>query len=449
MDLKKKNSLKGICAFASIFLMILSAVMVPVFVSDSFSMVVVVGTVLFCAFAILLVDFRRLNVYKYRLMYYIPVLAVGVSFLINGLLFKVVGYIAIGLVFAVILPFVHKCLSSNDTGNACLIIAKGVVFCFISFYILSVMFGPSLEVDQYTSFLANPNIIGCFASITVASLVFLLLQCKGKNNKSFYVWLLILGISISMCFFSYSRTNMLAILLQLFVVIILEAVSFFRDKERKPISRVLKKGIAILLIMTVGFAVFYLSLQYNKTIFPFTLEDFFLDGDEIVSEIGGASDDKVSFLESMQVGEERFGKGLEEKDSYAFTSGRTMIWNTYLKKITVLGHEKESLSIALADRVIEDTNAHNVYLQVAYSAGIVAGIALFIYVAIMGVELMIRNLKFIIKGDKLSNELIFLEMAFFAFAVSSLTSAGYMMFTYLPATLFWMLSYVISMKEKN
>ena len=97
---------------------------------------------------------------------------------------------------------------------------------------------------------------------------------------------------------------------------------------------------------------------------------------------------------------------------------------------------------------MENTNAHNVYIQSAYSAGLLAGIAVFIYVAIMGIELLINGLAFIFKGRELSLDKIYLITAYFAFGIASLTSAGYMMFTYLPATLFWILTYAISFKKE-
>jgi len=428
MIVKLNDKTKGTLGMIIILSMLMMSLMVPVFIFDSFSIVVMAGTGLFCLFGLLFFEFNKLNSQKYKLRYLIPLLVFGGSFLLNGFYFGVLGYVAIGAVFCVVLPLMQKVMSVSSNKNIAYIIAKGIVYGFIVFYVVSVLFGPPLGKDQYFSFLANPNIIGALSSIAVASTLNLILHKKEEKNKYVWAYIFVLGIAIAMCFFSNSRTNMLAIIIQLAIVTIVEGIGLLRSFDKKKIATYVKTIVAIILIVVIAFGFFFCSLTYFKQLInPFTLE--IIDLNNI-----------------MYISGERFGKGVGE-DVFTFSSGRTVIWLDYIENISIIGHSSESRDIGTGTRVMENTNAHNVYLQAAYSAGLLAGIAVFIYVAIIGIELLINGLAFIFKGKDLSKDKVYLITAYFAFGIASLTSAGYMMFTYLPATLFWMLTYVISFKK--
>ena len=428
MIVKLNDRVKENLGVAIILLMLMMSLMIPVFVSDSFSMVVMAGTGLFCLFGLLFFELDRLNGKGFKRRYLIPLLLFGGSFLINGFYFGVIGYIAIGIVFCVILPIMQKIMSGSSHGDIAYSISKGITYGFVVFYVVSVLFGPPLGKDQYFSFLANPNITGALASIAVASVLNVILHKKEEKNKSVWIHIFILGLAIAMCFFTNSRTNMLAVMIQLAIICVIEGVKLIKTFNKQRVMTYVKIIVAIVLIIVLAFGFFFCSLTYfKKIISPFTLEI-------------------IDLSNIMDISGERFGKGLGE-DAFAFSSGRTVIWADYIENITLLGHSSESRDIDTGTRVMENTNAHNVYIQTAYTAGLLAGIAVFIYVAIMGIELLINGLAFIFKGKELSLDKIYLITAYFAFGIASLTSAGYMMFTYLPATLFWILTYVISFKK--
>ena len=429
MIVKLNDRVKENLGMATILLILMMSLMIPVFVADSFSMVVMAGTGLFCLFGLLFFELDRLNVKGFKRRYLIPLLVFGGSFLINGFYFGVIGYIAIGIVFCVILPIMQKIMSGSSHGDIAYSISKGITYGFVVFYVVSVLFGPPLGKDQYFSFLANPNIIGGLASITAASVLNIILHKKEEKNRNVWAYIFVLGLAIAMCFFSNSRTNMLAVIIQLAIVCVIEGVKLIRTFNKQKVMTYVKIIVAIVLIIVLAFGFFFCSLTYfKKIISPFTLEI-------------------IDLSNIMDISGERFGKGLGE-DAFTFSSGRTVIWADYIENITLLGHSSESRDIDTGTRVMENTNAHNVYIQSAYSAGLLAGIAVFIYVAIMGIELLINGLAFIFKGRELSLDKIYLITAYFAFGIASLTSAGYMMFTYLPATLFWILTYAISFKKE-
>ncbi|MBR5128561.1 MAG: O-antigen ligase family protein [Firmicutes bacterium] len=430
MIVKLNDRVKENLGVAIILLMLMMSLMIPVFVSDSFSMVVMAGTGLFCLFGLLFFELDRLNSKRFKFRYLIPLLVFGGSFLINGFYFGVIGYIAIGIVFCVILPIMQKIMSGSSHGDIAYSISKGITYGFVVFYVVSVLFGPPLGKDQYFSFLANPNIIGGLASITVASVLNIILHKKEEKNRNVWAYIFVLGLAIAMCFFSNSRTNMLAVIIQLAIVCVIEGVKLIRTFNKQKVGDYAKTIVAIVLIIVLAFGFFFCSLTFVKQVIsPFTFVN-------------------IAFKDSLEISGDRFGKGLEGKDVFAFTSGRTAIWSDYIENISLLGHSSESRDIDTGTRVMENTNAHNVYIQSAYSAGLLAGIAVFIYVAIMGIELLINGLAFIFKGKELSLDKIYLITAYFAFGIASLTSAGYMMFTYLPATLFWILTYAISFKRE-
>ncbi len=429
MVVKLSDRIKGNMGSVFILLMLMMSLMIPVFVSDSFSLVVMAGTGLFCLFGLLFFELDKLKNEKFKLRYLIPLLVFGGSFLINGFYFGVLGYIAIGIVFCVILPIMQKIMVGSSYKNTAYSISKGITYGFVVFYVVSVLFGPPLGKDQYFSFLANPNIIGGLSSITVASVLNIILHKKEENSKNLWAYIFILGLGIAMCFFSNSRTNMLAIVIQLAIVCVIEGTKLVKNFDKKKIACYAKVIVAIVLIIVLAFGFFFCSLTYFKQLInPFTLEI-------------------IDLSNIMYISGERFGKGFGE-DVFTFSSGRTVIWADYIENISFLGHSSESRDIDTGTRVMEDTNAHNVYIQSAYSAGLLAGIAVFVYVAIMGIELLISGLAFIFKGRELSLDTIYLITAYFAFGIASLTSAGYMMFTYLPATLFWMLTYAVAFKKE-
>ena len=318
MIVKLNDRVKENLGVAIILLMLMMSLMIPVFVSDSFSMVVMAGTGLFCLFGLLFFELDRLNGEGFKRRYLIPLLLFGGSFLINGFYFGVIGYIAIGIVFCVILPIMQKIMSGSSHGDIAYSISKGITYGFVVFYVVSVLFGPPLGKDQYFSFLANPNITGALASIAVASVLNVILHKKEEKNKSVWIHIFILGLAIAMCFFTNSRTNMLAVMIQLAIICVIEGVKLIKTFNKQRVMTYVKIIVAIVLIIVLAFGFFFCSLTYfKKIISPFTLEI-------------------IDLSNIMDISGERFGKGLGE-DAFAFSSGRTVIWADYIENITLLG----------------------------------------------------------------------------------------------------------------
>ena len=429
-----------------IMLIVLSSLIVPLAKNDSFAVVVLLGTGLLGIALLALLNKNFLGELKFKKRYLVPFEIFGGSFLINGAYFGVVGYIAIGLIFCAVMPLVYRVLSCHSTEAICRAIAKGVIYSFIIFCVLSLLFGMPLDRFQYFAFVKNPNIVGSMSAITTAAALYLI-QINKVFKRKVVLYCFVIGVATSICYLSYSRTSLSAILLQIIIVGFVEFIKYMRDEDGRKLLNIAKNIIIFILIVIISFLGVFISLTTVKL----KIEPYVEDVQEVLvifdDYSGRNPSGKVSLLECIGLSNDYLDKGIEEQDMVAFTSGRTLIWEDYLKNTSFMGHSKESRDIDIGYRVYDDTNAHNVYIQAAYSAGIVAGIAIFVIVAMTGIELLVSGVKFLFKKTVISNETMFLISAFFVFGISSMTSAGYMIFTYLPATLFWLLFFIIMIKK--
>ena len=80
---------------------------------QSFSTIVVSGILLIIINIVLLLRKSNLTQIKFNKMYLILLEFIGISFVFNGTYFGVMGYVAIGITFSIILPFLNISFSSN------------------------------------------------------------------------------------------------------------------------------------------------------------------------------------------------------------------------------------------------------------------------------------------------------------------------------------------------
>ena len=409
-----------------VVLILINALFIPIFINDSFSKVVSLGMALF---AILIVFERKGSMKKENInrVFYVLVFLIGVSFLINGLYFKVIGYVAISITFICLIPALNYYLTKGDCKRIYSAITDGVIIVFVIVLLISIFMGPILTSDQYSSVFGNSNILGNFNIITAAAILYKLLY---KNKKRAWVILTFLFfLNVSVCIFSNSRTSMIAIDLQyiIYLCIILRT-----SLSNNKIKVFLKEFLVVTAIMMISFCSLFYLLSNEKI---------------KVIEFNSTS---ISFRESIETSKNRFSKGLDENASVdAFTSGRIGIWNEYIRDLGIIGHKKESKDIIKPSRAYKDTNAHNVYIQVAYSAGIIAGCAYLMFaVCVFGKS--VAYFLICMKNKKCDREVIYAIFVAIGFGITSLTSAGYMIFTYLPATIFWMTSGILFVeRDKN
>ena len=130
-------------------------------------------------------------------------------------------------------------------------------------------------------------------------------------------------------------------------------------------------------------------------------------------------------------------KGLDGEGDYSFSSGRIGIWKDYIENLTFFGHEKEERDqVVSGSRLYFTTNAHNAYLQLAYGAGIPAGVGL-IFVAVLAAFGCFRKSIPGVKGKRISDKDYYAVLTVLGFGIVSITSSNWMMFVHIPATIFW------------
>lgn len=359
---------------------------------------------------------------------------IGICFLFNGIYYRVLAYIAIGLIFSVILPLLYCSISTYGMVPFFLAAAKGIVGFYFVLLLLSFLCGPSLLTAHYSAIYNNANLLGDYLIVVTTALLFLIHSTGSKTRlRPFVLYALQFSVLI-FCFFSYSRTSLLSILAQIGGYALVRIILSAKRKRADGFSAFARKaGILLLTFVLTVCTVYVLFVPVKNQVarwFPSIQIRF--DGN-------GSSQDNLG--DNLIGAGSYFTKGIGgnsdgSADADEFTSGRKGIWMSFAKELQLLGHASESREVIESDRHYDSTNAHNVYLQLAYSAGIPAGIAMVLLLVWIAARL-IRWFLSVIRSGKMAGEFLFAALAAIGFIFPSLTSSGYMLYTYLPATLFW------------
>lgn len=415
---------------------------IPIFKeSNSFSSIVLIGMLLTIAMISLLIQKSSINEYSIKKLYLILFEIIGISFFINGIFFSVIGYLAIGIIFSFLVPVFELVCASNVKFSMCKIMACGVFISFIAFIIISILCGSALGKTQYTSVFSNPNTLGNYMIIVNSSILFLIFDASDLQKKSIWIYLCALGIGVSIMVLTNSRTTAIAIICQLIFVFVVIIIKQIKKRDKNKLFAIIKKVCATVLICISMFIIIF-----------FALTDLKITLIKIIPSIQITKEyDDVTFSDILGRTIARYTKGIDTSDmneakNDAFTSGRKEIWMDFIRNIKFEGHSEEGRRITEDTRFYANTNAHNVYIQVAYSAGIIAGVAMLLLILLTARDIVFKLGEFLRHG-KLNNDDIFTICSAIGFSIVSLTSGGYMLYTYLPATLFYFSLYTLSIKK--
>ncbi len=427
--------------FISVILFSISWINQLIIGPNSFRLTVSAGALLTIIMLFFVPREQHYKEYRFNKIYLALILIVGISYLVNGLYFRVVGYLAIGIVFSVIVPVFHLSFSKGNRVFLSTAIANGVLTSFVLFTVIAVLFGPGLSVDQYAAFVKNPNTVGIYMTITIASSSYLIYK-KSYDGGRFYFEIICMGIAIAMCFFAQSRTSLLAILGEVtFMLVVLIPVYITKSERHKDFC---KKFISILLLICLSTVLLTIAFYYTMTTVK---KDIAKIIPNLQIKATYSDDVNLTTKKIVDLSESRLSKGIEKKNKDTFTSGRVTIWNDFYTDLSIIGHPQEGKDIAFKGRVYKSTNAHNVYLQVAYSAGIMAGISMIILMFIVIKDSFVAFF-YHWKGSLIKPENVFLILTSIGFFVVSLTSGGYMLYTYCTATLFWLLLFEFTVRKE-
>ena len=409
----------------------------------------VVGCGFICSIIIIGL-FVKANIFKeYRVKksYFILLLIIGCSFLFNGVYYSVLAYLLIGVIFCVMIPLQNIVFFANARQQVLQKIATGILISFIVFIIISIIIGPALGRDQYESILVNPNTLGNYMIIVTSASLFMMYSKHRLDSKHIYLYYIILSIDVIFATYSNSRSSMIAIFIQFFaigVILILQRLYF---RNWKGILHLLRQGVLFLILTTVlFFTMFFVLTDVKKAIIRYTPDlQISKQYEDITLE---------DMLSRMSI---RYTKGIKTHTSEhnannpnndEFTSGRKDIWKQFINNIGFMGHKEEGRKIIEVNRAYQNTNAHNVYIQVGYSAGAIAGVAMILLMLLVAKDLVVNLHKFIMRKTS-GEEFIFILCSALGFAVVSLTSGGYMLYTYLPSTVFYFSLCILSVEERK
>lgn len=378
------------------------------------------------------------SVLRFRVGVLLLVEVVGVSFLVNSAVYGVFGYFAIGVVLSLLVPCYHWGAASSEPSLVFSSMSRGIVVFFWVFMLFSVLCGPPYDGGQYASFLGNPNQLGNLLIVVVSASLCVLWEARSRGDRcSVCLGLLTAALAFSVCYISGSRTACLSAIVQILFMLLLDLCVFSGGTFKGFLFRFAK----VLAISLGSFALCFALLTVSLTSVKGAVAEF-LPG----LQMGGyAHVDVTSASESISSTSRRLSKGLADNENDALTSGRLGIWKDFAGHISLLGHESETRSLVSGDRSYESAYAHNVYLQVAYSAGALAGLAMvaLVFVSFVRFAQMVHSA---ICDKRMSSCQVLYGASLLSFTVFSLVSDGYMLYGYMPATLFWLLLCLVSVK---
>ena len=287
---------------------------------------------------------------------------ISVFYLIAGVMYGKPAYLIIAFTISCVVPLLqnYTCLRKEDVIEG-LSLASGIFIVF--FALISFISGRPITTQMFGGIIHNQNGLGF---LCVAVMPGGLLLCRYGRRK---LGLIVVGITFAFTIFSCSRTAIIGVLLQLAYA----AFVLGRDVKWKTTDAGVawKRVIKCLAVCTASFFilfwVFTTAKVYEAELFPG------IQMQEKYERVISLSE----FVDKLQG---RAVQGLlDDSENYAFSSGRIGIWKDYWNNIEFLGHEKEEREfVTSGTRVYKSTNAHNGYLQVAYGAGILAGVGLVI-----------------------------------------------------------------------
>lgn len=368
---------------------------------------------------------------------------VGVSFIVNGLMMRVVAYSIIGVIFAFMIPAAQFALATCDSKLVISRFCMATILSYFIFFAANMYYGPVLVNFQYGAIMGNGNLLGYFLIIVIISFVYFLLQKDISFKLRAVCWGCLVS-ALSMLVFTSSRTSALAVIGSMGFLLII--VIGKRDRSSK--LKITKQRVITLVVITVivPLLMFFMLTTVRRSVIKLVRWVHNLGSSPSTSQTG-------QDLHEDEEGEYSLGyymKGLDGQGGEdAFTSGRIIIWRDFIKNVGILGHSSETREVIEETRHYENAHAHNVYLQVAYSAGLIAGVAYLALVVFVGVKVLIWFIAVMRSREKYTLEKVISSCFVIGFAVVSLTSDGYMVFNYYPTTMFWFLAFAFMYKDKE
>lgn len=335
---------------------------------------------------------------------------IGGCFAISAIKFNVLGYAAYAIIFSVLISAFAVTKINWEMNITALI--KSAYYINWIVVIISFILYPNDIIGGYYSFVENSNYLAMLLSLYIICLLILLYISKSKR------YLVLIGIDIMVLIFTESRTGML-VLVSSFII-----YCIFLLKGKQINRKRIIVTISILMVTMLGTICIFGF--FTPTAYKFISGHIKQLERPIPEELKKdfSHDTLISFSNKM-------GKGISNTEG-RFTSGRAEIWGNYLSEIGIQGHEDEHIKIKENDKLVE-RDAHNSILQISFSAGIFAGIALII----IFLMIIYKSIKILIYNRSVSVYDVFVIMVCCNYIINSMFAAIYAPYAALNTVIFY------------
>lgn len=327
---------------------------------------------------------QRMEIIEWDKKIYLPMVILGIWILFSGQFHSIGGT---SVVLALSLIFIYPCfyyiwINRGDYITLCDIVfvstfIVGVFECFFCLYLA--MNGDSKIVGgRLSGNYHNPNVTGLVAISVVISSFYLLYRLRNKII-GIVVASIGVGASIGLIIECASRTAMLAALFAAIVLITFVVKKFLVNRNYRKLMLCTVIVVTVVVCVVGIFSKMDELQKANTTVIEEATTKAPVTG-TTGSEIAEAETPETETVEITERIVEPALEGDIRTKLNRYSSGRTGIWEAYIKQLNLVGHVP-----SVPDRPL-GIRAHNVAIEYSYRYGIVAGLLFSIWFLMLGVK---------------------------------------------------------------
>jgi hypothetical protein len=294
--------------------------------------------------------------------------------------------------------------------------SNGIILSFIIIIILSLLFRP-LNTNiywggRYSGMFTNPNVFALYLLCPYCAFLNKLhikISEIGWDLKKIKFELISLSICSSFLIMSECRTALLAALITIIAYLILT----IRNTHDR-LKLIAKRGFTLLIITLVSLPIVFYSARYIPALVhnPIIYESEYSDINKMITSKDPINSAKYAkFIDFVH---ELCGRtDIEDKNLNSISTGRMVIYKAYLSQLSLRGHSDVGLEVYKGKYVV---HAHDSYLQIAYTYGIIPGI-LFIVFSIFS---CVSSAKYYLNNKEVNKYAIFPFLVIITFLIASM-----------------------------
>ena len=383
---------------------------------------------------------------KFRLLPMLCWYGVGFMLLQSGLRLNV-DYLPEAVLFFVGYPIVFLVWNNSDHVHIFRLILRSMEIAFVIYLVISFLFFPMTDV-RYGGLFNNLNGTAGYLAIAAVCLLFDCLMTK-KFSVMLVLRTLLLGICVSLLFYTSSRTGLMEIVLVAIVAAVFQLIRLWKEKKLFFLRNVLFVALSVVMM----FQCTIMALQYVRPVawnlrsgleqfLAEKLSDEFFDPDAIhLPPIDIPDDEVIHAGESWETTNARLA--MDNRSFEQITTGRSTIWIRYAERLNLLGHKDSGgFSFHYVDHEMVIGSAHMTILQLAYENGLPAGIFYLGFNLIAGVFSVIYALR-----NKKDPMALLPLMITVAYGVHSLLASTAVSFWYMSTFLYYLVQAPVLVKK--